>query len=101
MHHRITRQQRNGSGERSQQGIISSLVAPGHRWQLEFPAHANVATLTENHPSTAVHHREIVSYVYLLHTLLLTKMNWGSRLPAMKRESCFSPNFCCISVSAR
>ena len=87
----IVRQERNGSGHRGNQGVVFLLIAAERRRQLHLPAHADVTALAQNHAVPAVHHGEVVSNVYLLHTFDRIKMNLGRRFPAMKRERPFSP----------
>ena len=94
MHDGIVRQQLNGRRERPHQRIVLLFIAAESRRQLKLPAHANVTSLGQDDPVPAVHHGEIVPDIYLLHTLLLTRMNFGRRNPAIFLESAFSPNFC-------
>ena len=90
----IVRQKRYGAAQGCNQGIVLLIIAAEGRWKQHFPAHADVPALAKDNPIPTVHHREIVSDVYLFHTLLLTKMNLGNLIPAIRRERAFSPNFC-------
>ena len=101
----VVRQERNGARHRGNQGVEFLLIAAECRRQLHLPAHADVTPLREdNLPAhadvtplrednavPAVHHGEVVSDVYLLHTFDRIRMNFGRRFPAMKRERPFSP----------
>ena len=87
----VVRQERNGARHRGNQGVVFLLIAAECRRQLNLPAHADVTPLREDNAVPAVHHGEVVSDVYLLHTFDRIKMNFGRRFPAMKRETPFSP----------
>ena len=101
MHNRIVRQQLNRRRHGCHQRVISRLIATESRRQHQFPSYADVSAFRKNHSVPAIHHGEIVSDIYLLHTFDRTKINLGSRRPARKRERPFSPYRLCTSVSAR
>ena len=60
-----------------------------------------VAALRKDDAVTAVHNGEIGPYIYLFHTLLRTKTNFGRFIAASLRPRAFSGKRCCTSSNVR